>query len=109
MIPRKSERRARERVPYLCEVECTDFGPGRLRISDLSAVGAFIDTMMFVRIGARLRLQFKIKGVDIRVMAEVRHCVPQIGIGVQFLNLGPLEQNLINRALNELHAQQQAA
>ena len=108
MISGKDNRRAAERVPYLCEVECKDFGLGRLRISDLSPVGAFVDTMTFVRVGSNLCLRFRIRGIDINVIAEVRHCVPQIGIGVQFLNLGAKEQELIELALNEIHDQQAA-
>jgi hypothetical protein len=110
MKPREQDRRIEERVPFLCEVECEAFGPGRsLRISDLSRTGAFIDTMSYVRVGSILPLKFKLRGAYIAVAAEVRHCVPQIGIGVRFLDLSAEDRMLIDLTLGELSQRKAAA
>jgi len=93
------ERRREERIPYIVDVKCADFGPGTLRISDLSRTGAFIDTLLSVRVGTVLPLRFQLQELEINVMAEVRHCVPYIGIGVQFLDLGADEQYFLSFVL----------
>ena len=93
------ERRREDRVPYLLEVKCEDFGPGQLRISDLSRTGAFIDTLNFVRIGSVIQLGFQVQDLNIMVKAEVRHCVRFIGIGVQFLDLTADEQYFLSFVL----------
>ena len=108
MISTGRDRRAEDRFPYLCEVECRDFSPGRLRISDLSRTGAFIDTLISVRIGTILQLGFKLGEQSIAVNVEVRHCVPQIGIGVRFLDIKAEDQNFISMILAEQLSQRAA-
>ena len=93
------ERRREDRVPYILDVRCKEFGPGQFRISDLSRTGAFIDTLNFVRPGSILQLGFQLQELDITVMAEVRHCVKSIGIGVQFLDLGADEKYFLSFVL----------
>ena len=93
------ERRREDRIPYILEVKCKDFGPTPLRISDLSRTGAFIDTLVSIRSGSIIELGFQLHELEINVMAEVRHCVPYIGIGVQFLNLSADEQYFISFVL----------
>jgi hypothetical protein len=101
------ERRRADRIPYLLEVKCKDFGPGSLRISDLSRTGAFIDTLLSVRIGSVIELGFQLHELEINVLAEVRHCVTYIGIGVQFLNLSADEQYFLSFVLAQQSAQQE--
>ena len=93
------ERRREDRIPFILEVKCKDFGPSPLRISDLNRTGAFIDTLVPIRIGSVIELGFQLHELEINVMAEVRHCVPYIGIGVQFLNLSADEQYFISFVL----------
>ena len=99
------ERRREDRIPYILEVKCKDFGPTPLRISDLSRTGAFIDTLLAVRIGSVIELGFQLHELEINVMAEVRHCVPYIGIGVQFLNLSADEQYFLSFVLAQQSVQ----
>jgi hypothetical protein len=99
------ERRRADRIPYLLEVKCEDFGPGSLRISDLSRTGAFIDTLNSVRIGSVIQLGFQLQDLEINVSAEVRHCVRYIGIGVQFLDLSADEQYFLSFVLAQQSVQ----
>jgi hypothetical protein len=101
------ERRREDRIPYILEVKCDDFGPGALRISDLSRTGAFIDTLLSVRIGSIIQLGFQLHELEINVLAEVRHCVTYIGIGVQFLNLSADEQYFLSFVLAQQSMQQE--
>jgi Domain of unknown function (DUF4388)/PilZ domain len=84
------ERRDAKRVGYICEVECEGDGV-RLasRINDLSATGAFIDSMTSYAPGTILKLKFRIKEIPIEAVCEVRYGMQQMGMGVRFLNLKP--------------------
>ena len=99
------EQRRDDRTPYILDVKCDDFGPGQLRISDLSRTGAFIDTLNFVRIGSVIQLGFQLEDLDIMVKAEVRHCVRFIGIGVKFLDLTADEQYFLSFVLAQQSVQ----
>jgi hypothetical protein len=85
------DRRAVKRISYICEVECEGAGMNRFatRINDLSTAGAFIDSITAASPGSMLRLKFRIKDVVVETTAEVRYSIPQVGMGVRFLNLRP--------------------
>jgi len=85
------DRRDAKRITYICEVECDGSGVSRLatRINDLSMTGAFIDTMTNFSPGTVLELRFHVKDVRIETTAEVRYCMPGMGMGVRFLDLKP--------------------
>jgi len=88
------DRRESKRISYLCEVECEGLGVGRLatRINDLSATGAFIDSMTCYSPGTTLRLRFHLNNIPVATTAEVRYTIPQTGMGVRFLSLDPRAQ-----------------
>jgi hypothetical protein len=85
------EKRVAKRISYICEVECDASGVSRLatRLNDLSMTGAFIDSMTCFAPGTILNLRFHIKNVRIETTAEVRYSMPQMGMGVRFLDLKP--------------------
>ncbi len=85
------ERRVAKRISYICEVECDASGVSRLatRLNDLSMTGAFIDSMTCFAPGTILNLRFHVKNVRIETTAEVRYSMPQMGMGVRFLDLKP--------------------
>ena len=84
-----AEKRGSTRINYHCEVECYGVGVGPLnpRIADLSATGAFIDSITVAPVGSLLRLKFPVGADTIFLTAEVCHSMPQIGMGVRFLDL----------------------
>ncbi|HXG92903.1 MAG TPA: DUF4388 domain-containing protein [Blastocatellia bacterium] len=86
---RGRDRREAKRISYICEVECEASGINHLstRIIDLSTTGAFIDSMTTFAPGTIIKLKFKIKDILIDADAEVRYSMPQMGMGVRFLNL----------------------
>src|ERR1044071_6364126 len=85
------DRREAKRISYICEVECEGAGINRLntRINDLSLTGAFIDSIVSFSPGTELKLRFRIKDVLVETIAEVRYSMPQMGMGVRFLDLRP--------------------
>jgi hypothetical protein len=95
-----SEKRGAKRVPFFCEVECTGAGDDPLspRISDLSATGAFIDSMVAVPAGSRLTLKFTLPdGQPAVINAEVVHSMPHFGMGVRFLELTDEQRRAIDQ------------
>ena len=88
----KEDRRESKRISYVCEVECEGAGLNNLatRINDLSATGAFIDSMTCYAPGTHLRLRFRVHDAWIETAAEVRYTMPQMGMGVRFLGLEPV-------------------
>jgi hypothetical protein len=85
------DRREAKRISYICEVECEGIGISRLatRITDLSTTGAFIDSMTCFTQGTILKIRFYVKDIPIEAECEVRYSMPQMGMGVRFLNLKP--------------------
>ena len=95
--------RGAKRIAFPCEVECTGAGEGPLnpRISDLSATGAFIDSMNAVPAGSCLSLKFALPTGTITVNAEVVHAMPHFGMGVRFLDLTDEQRRAIERVVAE--------
>jgi hypothetical protein len=93
----QSEKRAAKRVGYLCEVECEGADNRRFqtRISDLSTDGAFVDSITTYPGGSLMKLKFIVRSTEIRVTAQVRYCMPQIGMGVCFVDLTPGDRAVI--------------
>ncbi|HLG13344.1 MAG TPA: DUF4388 domain-containing protein [Blastocatellia bacterium] len=85
------DRRTAKRISHICEVECEGAGASRLttRINDLSATGAFIDSMSCFPVGTILKLRFRVRDVQVETTGEVRYCMKNIGMGVHFLGLAP--------------------
>ena len=85
------DKRTSPRVYNVVEVEChtIDETPTLVaaRMSDVSATGAFLDSMSGLQAGTKLALRFKAGEQEIRVAAEVMHMMPSFGMGVRFLNL----------------------
>jgi DNA-binding response OmpR family regulator len=85
------DRRKNERVAYLCEVQCESADDRRFttRINDISVGGAFIDSMIPLRVGSMLKLIFRVRAAEITAMGEVRYSMPRIGMGIRFVDLSP--------------------
>ena len=58
---------------------------------DLSTRGMFINTPAHFPVGAVLKLHFCLihSGYELNLRAEVCHCVPGVGVGVEFVDLSP--------------------
>ncbi len=97
MIRRGKERREAKRISYVCEVQCEGDNVSRLntRINDLSATGVFIDSMTSYKVGTKLTMKFAVRDVPIVVTGEVRYGMPQVGMGIHFLDLKPYHRKVI--------------
>jgi hypothetical protein len=91
------EKRTAKRISYICEVECIgeDIPCLKTRLNDMSTSGVFIDSMICFAVGSVLRLKFSINDVLIETTGEVRYCMPQIGMGVRFIDLSAEHREII--------------
>jgi PilZ domain-containing protein len=81
-------------------------GGGReipIRPPDLSPHGMFLNTSTHFPEGAVVNLRFRLtqSNVEVQTRAEVRYCLPGIGIGVEFVGL---RGDLVRAIENELRA-----
>jgi hypothetical protein len=60
-----------------------------------------VDSIANFPVGSRLQLKFKVGKSLIEVESEVRYCMPQIGMGVCFLNLKPEDRVEIALAVED--------
>ena len=72
-----------------------------VRPPDLSVRGMFIHTNRIFPEGSILKVSFRLHrtGVAVKVRAEVRHCEPGSGVGVEFVDLSPAATEAIEREL----------
>ncbi len=58
---------------------------------DLSTLGMFVNTAEYFPVGTLLKLDFCLihSGYELNVRAEVRHSIPGVGVGVEFMDLSP--------------------
>ena len=92
---------------HLCDELVVDYEgsqrPQRVLMPNLGPNGMFINTPEYFPEGAVLKVQFRLPGSDVLVhsRAEVRHCLPGVGVGVEFIDM-PLEDRLaILHAIDE--------
>jgi hypothetical protein len=84
-----TERRTAQRIAFFTEasLEGLDVSRAPVRITDLSAVGAFVDTRMVQPVGAVARLVFKLGDRQMAAKVQVRYAIPSIGMGLTFVDL----------------------
>jgi hypothetical protein len=74
-----------------------------LRPSDLSTCGMFVNSPKPLPQGSIVKVHFRLRRMDfaVDVRAEVRHCIPGVGFGVEFLDLEPEARWAIEQELGE--------
>ena len=94
------QRRSR-RVIYYSEalVEGLDVGGAMARVSDLSTSGAFIASRTVMPPGTLTKLTFRVRYREIQVTVAVRYAIPEIGMGVRFVNLSQEDRALIEEVV----------
>ncbi len=94
--PDGSNRRKHDRSPFIQDVEVVGVGP--LRCSDISIGGMYLDTVNEFAMGSTLTLRFKLRESDpgpIEVQARVTYIHPNVGVGLEFMDLSPEIQQQI--------------
>jgi len=76
------------------------------RAPDLSPRGMFINTSRNFPEGAVLNVRFRLaqSDVEIATRAEVRYCLPGVGVGVEFVDISPEAVRAIENEISGRHA-----
>lgn len=101
-----SAARVAPRVSSLRDLSVTYEGRSEdiaLKPPDISTRGMFINTTHNFPEGAVLNVQFRLghSGVQISTRAEVRYCLPGVGVGVEFVDISP---DAVKAIENEIEA-----
>jgi hypothetical protein len=72
-----------------------------LRPPDLSIQGMFVQTVRHFNEGAVLKVRFRLarSQKEINTRAEVRYCLPGVGIGIEFLDISDESRKAIEEEL----------
>ena len=72
-----------------------------VRAPDISPRGIFINTSRCFPEGAVLCVEFRLTRSDVQVKtrAEVRYCLPGVGVGAEFIDLAPEAQRAIEEEM----------
>jgi hypothetical protein len=90
MASNRPEIQRANRFAYICDVECEALGRLSVnRIINLSATGAWIETLHPPPEGSILNLRFRVGSVYVRTQAKVSRRLEGKGMGVAFQNLLP--------------------
>ncbi len=100
----ESCRRNHNRAPFVCEVYFEGGGVSGVTVaSNLSKGGLFLDTFSSIPPGTLLHLRLKLSpGDELETFAEVRYALKGSGVGVQFINLGIEEMELIDKIVESV-------
>ena len=99
------DRRYAIRFPFAADVELIDLESGKQVegvTSDLSLGGCFVCTSKALPINARARMRLNRKGQILEALAIVRIVKPRIGMGIEFLDLEPPNNELLAAWLDAL-------
>jgi hypothetical protein len=74
-----------------------------LRPPDLSVQGMFIQTTRHFPEGAVLKIRFRLARslYEVTARAEVRYCLPGVGIGINFVQISPEARRAIQEELQD--------
>jgi PilZ domain len=93
-----AERRRYPRVKVKIPVELTCDGRTLMRTAtdEVSLCGCYIETMFTMTVGARLTVGLSLKDCVIRCTGIVATKYPQVGNGIDFIDLAPSDRLKLN-------------
>ena len=99
------ERRETDRLGVVDDLYVSYQGAAPLTVHppDLSTRGMFINTAEYFPVGAVLKIRCRLSRSKFyfSLRAEVRHCIPGVGIGVEFLELPSEVRRAIQQELED--------
>jgi archaellum biogenesis ATPase FlaH len=102
------DKRGAPRVPYISEVVCEGAGTRLIaRTIDLSSSGVFIHSKLCCEAGLILKLRFFVDKTAIEALGEVCYSMPQIGMGVRFIDLKPEYREAIENLIESQRVAEQ--
>ena len=94
------DARQRNRYTFLAELALVYEGTSEeipVGLPNISPQGMFINTLKQFPVGAILKVRFRLSrsGAVVHTRAEVRYCLPDVGIGIEFLEISPEDRRAI--------------
>jgi hypothetical protein len=99
------EHRLAPRSHFLTEAEVMETPAGtwlKIRLSDLSLRGCYVDTLHPLPIGTRIRLRIVRNNIILEALATVIYSQPRLGMGVFFAQLSPEQKSIVENWLAEV-------
>lgn len=99
--------RREPRIQHLAELHMSYEGEGceiPIRPPDISPHGMFVNTSTHFPEGAVVNLRFRLthSNAEVQTRGEVRYCLPGIGVGIEFIGLGPDDARAIEKEMKAL-------
>lgn len=98
----EQERRCAPRHPFVAQAELSDEERSvylRARVSDLSLSGCYIDTIHPLPTGTQVVLYVTDDSGSFQARGKIVYCLPNLGVGVAFLDVDPALRADIERSL----------
>jgi c-di-GMP-binding flagellar brake protein YcgR len=101
--PHDPERRRYPRVKAKLPVElvCTTMPTMRTATDEISLCGCYIETMFTLDVGTKLALVFSIKDEKIGTNAIVATKYPQVGNGIDFVDISPQDRLKLSEFISD--------
>ena len=99
----RKKQRKHERFPFIEDVLVD--GTKRCTTGDISEGGLYISAMQAFEKNTVIDVTILLKGEEITVKANVRHCQPGIGLGIMFVDLSDEQKVKIKEAIKNLSKQ----
>lgn len=107
-MPDHPERRRYPRIKAKVPVEllCAGAPPMRTTTDEISLCGCYIETMFTMEVGTKLELVLSISGASIHAQATVVTKYPQVGNGIDFVELADDDRRRLSEFITK-HQQEQ--
>ena len=102
-MPHDPERRRYPRINAKIPLELLRPGaaPMRTTTEEISASGCYIETMFTMDVGTNIDLVFSINDERIRIKAVVATKYPQVGNGIDFVEVSPEDRLKLSKFISE--------
>jgi hypothetical protein len=98
------ERHRARRFPFHATIELTDLqseAQTKEQTSDLSLFGCHVDTVKPLPPGTKLRIKITHRSENFDALGKVIHTQPNSGMGILFTKIGPNDQLILDKWINE--------
>ncbi len=103
----KTEHRKKIRTPFTHQILINNSIMGNA--TDISEGGLYVHTGRMFSSGSLLDISVHVKSHTLRFKAEVKHCEEGVGMGLEFVDIDPSNQEELKNILAELEAKTSGA
>ena len=103
-VPSLAEKRRHPRRKVAVQVELHPEGtvtPIRTASSETSLGGCYVETMFTFAVGTTLTMVLWLDGAKVTVPCRVATCFPQVGNGIEFINISSDDRKTLEQFLSE--------